>query len=152
MTYRFYELGKEKILQVCLADATTSGSTPVGTYYNFDNLVGNASPHVSISGNVLTLLAGRYFLEGYPYRNNKASTLNMHYQWEQEIDSSYTLVGEFGSLISSSSSSLGDGFRRSAAYVKVVLTQTTNFKLKIITNNVTSSDTIHGYIQVWRES
>lgn len=152
MTYKFYELGKEKTLQVCLADATTSGSTPVGTYYNFSNLVGNASPHVSISGNVLTLAAGRYFLEGQPYRNNKASTLSMHYQWEQEIDSVYTLVGEFGSLISNYSDSLSDGFRRSASYVKVVLTQTTNFKLKIIKNTHTSSDTIHGYIQVWRES
>ena len=132
MTYKFYELGKEKTLQVCLADATTSGTTPVGTYYNFSNLVGNVSPHVSISGNVLTL--------------------SMHYQWEQEIDSTYTLVGEFGSLVSNNSDSLSDGFRRSASYVKVVLTQTTNFKLKIIKNTHTSSDTIHGYIQVWRES
>ena len=151
MTYKFYELGKEKVLQVCLADATTSGTTPVGTYYNFANLVGNASSHVSISGNVLTLAAGRYFLEGQPYRNNKGSTLSMHYQWEQEIDSVYTLVGDFGTLISNTAS-LADGFRRSAAYVKVVLTQTTNFKLKIIKNTHTSSDTIHGYIQVWRES
>ncbi len=147
MTYKFYDLGKEKTLQFCLADATTSGTTPVGTYYDFSNLSGSASSHVSISGNVLTLSAGRYFVEGHPYRNNKGSTLDFHFQWEKEVDSVYSLTGDEGTLNPGA-----EGFRKSAAYFKVDLTQNTNFKLKITLNTHTTADTVHGYIQIWRES
>ena len=149
MTYKCYKLGVEKTLEVCLATASTSNNVSAGTYYNFSSLTGNAINHVSISGSTLTLAAGRYFVEGHPYSDNRSSNLSFDFQWEQEIDSSWTLIGTVGTLDTNDNTL---GFRRSAAYFKIDLTSSADFKLKVTANNDTGSSTNHGYIQVWRES
>ena len=149
MTYKCYKLGIEKTLQVCLATASTSNNVSAGTYYSFSNLTGNATSQVSILDSTLTLAAGRYFVEGHPYSDDRASNLIFDFQWEQEIDSSWTLIGTAGALDTDDTTL---GFRRSAAYFKIELTSSADFKLKVTANNDTGSSTNHGYIQIWRES
>ena len=117
-----------------------------GSTYNITNVTGNMS--LSISNGVITLPAGRYMLEAYPYVDVVDQNDEITFMWQENSSGSFIDVGLRGQ-IQVSGDSVGE---RDVALAKVDYKSSVDVKLivKKLSSTGIPSDA-GGCIVVWKE-
>lgn len=136
---------KEVDFKICLAtlSMTTYSENAV---YEISNLTGNFTP--SVSSGVITLPAGRYMLEAYPYVNQATTTDVIKFVWQENSSGSYVDVGIEGQV-----QVLGDAIgERDIALATIDKNLNTNVRLIVKTLTSTGTPTSEGgCIVIWKE-
>ena len=144
MTY-LTSLTKQVQFKVCL------GTLSMNTYsensiYNVSSLTGSFAP--SVSSGVITLPAGRYMLEAYPYVNQASTSDVIKFIWQENSSGSYSDVGIEGQ-IQVVDDTIGD---RDIALAVIDKTSNTDVRLIVKTLNSTGTPTSEGgCIVIWKE-
>lgn len=136
---------KEVEFKVCLGtlSMTTYSENAV---YEISNLTGSFTP--SISSGVITLPAGRYMLEAYPYVNQATTSDVIKFIWQENSSGSYADVGIEGQ-VQVVGDTIGD---RDVALAVIDKKSNTNVRLIVKTLTSTGTPTSEGgCIVIWKE-
>tara|TARA_B100001063_G_C16603916_1_gene472220 strand:- start:331 stop:768 length:438 start_codon:yes stop_codon:yes gene_type:complete len=136
---------KEVEFKVCLGtlSMTTYATNAV---YEISSLTGNFTPN--ISSGVVTLPAGRYMLEAYPYVNQATTSDTIKFVWQENSSGSYADVGIEGQ-VQVVGDTIGD---RDVALATIDKKSNTNVRLIVKTLTSTGTPTSEGgCIVIWKE-
>lgn len=142
-----YNLALEKKVTYTLFLAGLSlSSYAANQVYSIGTATGNLS--LSVSGGVITLPAGRYMCEAYPYVTVASQSDVIKFTFQEYDGSAYNNIGLEGQ-IQVVNDSMGD----KDAAVCVVDTGT-SVNIRLIVSSLTSSGTptdVGGFIKIWKE-
>ena len=136
-----------KAVEFRLALATLSMSTySQGATYQLASVTGNLS--LSISSGVITLPAGRYMLEAYPYVDVVDQNDVITFVWQENSSGSYSDVGIVGQ-VQVSGDAVGE---RDVALASIQTPVSIDVKLIVKTLTSTGTPTDEGgCIVIWKE-
>ena len=136
---------KEVQFKVCLG--TLSMSTYAeSSVYGISSLTGSFTP--SVTSGIITLPAGRYMLEAYPYVNQATTEDQIRFIWQENSSGSFSDVGIEGQ-IQVSGDAVGE---RDIALA--VIDKSSNTDVRLIVKTLTSPGTPTsdgGCIVIWKE-
>ena len=136
---------KEVEFKVCLGTLSMATYSE-NTVYEISNLTGSFTP--SISSGVITLPAGRYMLEAYPYINQATTSDVIKFIWQENSSGSYADVGIEGQ-VQVIGDTIGD---RDVALATIDKKSNTNVRLIVKTLTSTGTPTSEGgCIVIWKE-
>jgi len=142
-----YNLALEKKVTYTLFLAGLSlSSYAANQVYTIGTATGNLS--LSVSGGVITLPAGRYMCEAYPYVNVASQSDVIKFTFQEYDGSAYNNIGLEGHI-----QVLNDSMGDKDAAVCVVDTAT-SVNIRLIVSSLTSSGTptdVGGFIKIWKE-
>ena len=136
---------KEVEFKVCLGtlSMTTYSENAV---YEISNFTGSFTP--TVSSGVITLPAGRYMLEAYPYVNQATTSDVIKFIWQENSSGSYADVGIEGQ-VQVVGDTIGD---RDVALATIDKKSNTNVRLIVKTLTSTGTPTSEGgCIVIWKE-
>lgn len=143
-----YKLSPSSILtefRVALASLSLATYTQ-GATYSLTNATGNLS--LSISSGVITLPAGRYMLEAYPYVDVVSQSDEVTFIWQENSSGSFSDAGLRGQ-VQVSGDSVGE---RDVAIAMIDSESSVDVKLIVKTLSSTGTPTdAGGCIVVWKE-
>ena len=145
MTYNL-ELEQKVTYTLFLAGLSIS-SYSANQVYSIGTATGNLS--LSVSGGVITLPAGRYMCEAYPYVDVASQSDQIKFTFQKHDGSTYNNIGLEGQI-----QILNDAIGDKDAAVCVVDTET-NVNIRLIVSSFSSSGTPAdegGFIKIWKES
>ncbi len=145
MTY-LKNLGTEEIeYRIALADLSMTTYSQ-GAVYGISNATGNLS--LSVSSGVITLPAGRYMLEAYPYVNQATTSDEIVFTWQRDFGGSYSDMGILGQ-VQVKDDDIGE---RDAAIASFTIVENTNIRLIVKTLTSTGTPTDEGgCVLIWKE-
>lgn len=145
MTY-LKNLGNQQIeYRLALADLSLTTYSQ-GAVYSVSNATGNLN--LSISSGVITLPAGRYMLEAYPYVNQATTSDEIVFTWQRDFNGSYSDIGIEGQ-VQVQNDDIGE---RDVALASFSIKESTNIKLIVKTLTSTGTPTDEGgCVVIWKE-
>jgi len=143
MTYKtFITSGGQGQLYLSMAPLSTSVHT-VGTAFIVGVSEGNYS--LSVIGGTVTLPAGEYMFEAYPWVGGSGQ---ISYQWHLDSGSGFSAVGEAGKIQTKADTS--DGFMN-ASYCRATVPDGSTYEIELRVTALTGTVTdAGGYIVAWR--
>jgi len=145
MTY-LKNLGTQQIeYRLALADLSMTTYSQ-GAVYGISNVTGNLS--LTISSGVITLPAGRYMIEAYPYVNQATTSDEIVFTWQRDYGGTYSDIGILGQ-VQVEGDDIGE---RDAALASFSIGESTNIRLIVKTLTSTGTPTDEGgCIVIWKE-
>ena len=145
MTY-LKNLGTQQVeYRLALADLSMTTYSQ-GAVYGISNVTGNLS--LSISSGVITLPAGRYMIEAYPYVNQATTSDEIVFTWQRDYGGTYSDIGILGQ-VQVKDDDIGE---RDAAIASFSIGESTNIRLIVKTLTSTGTPTDEGgCIVIWKE-
>ena len=145
MTY-LKNLGTQQIeYRLALADLSMTTYSQ-GAVYGISNVTGNLS--LSISSGVITLPAGRYMIEAYPYVNQATTSDEIVFTWQRDFNGSFSDIGILGQ-VQVKDDDIGE---RDVALASFSIGENTNVRLIVKTLTSTGTPTDEGgCIVIWKE-
>jgi len=137
---------EQKVTYTLFLAGLSMSSYAANQVYSIGSATGNLS--LNVSSGVITLPAGRYMCEAYPYVNVASQSDVIKFTFQQYDGSSYNNVGLEGQ-IQVFNDSMGD---KDAAVC--VVDTATNVDIRLIVSSLSSSGTptdVGGFIKIWKE-
>lgn len=138
MTYKAHATKQAK---VALAPLTSGGYT-VGSVFNVGSWDGNHT--LSVSGGRITLPAGEYMFEAYPWVGGSGQ---ISYQWYLDSGSGFSAVGEAGKI--QTASDTANGFMN-ASYCRATVPDGSTYEIELRVTQAGSVSDAGGYVVAWR--